>query len=234
MHIKYVNLVIPAIIASLAVGCATAPMTMSEQDTSSLYGSKLTAVYYEPDPFLPMTNSKGAFAVLGVAAAVSEGKTLVKEHDIQDPALSIRSTLARDLSETYQISDINVVSESIPYEKDPERVAALASNEGIVLDVRTFGWGTMAYPFKTKYKVNYFAQARLINAKESRLISADRCVINEEYSETSPTYDELMENGAALLKQKLASATTECAKTFSDKMNIKRTAALPVRSSARK
>jgi hypothetical protein len=142
--------------------------------------------------------------------------------------------LAKDLSDIYQMSDIHVVSESMPYESDPENVAALASNEGIVLDVRTFGWGTMYYPFKTKYKVNYVAQARLINANEKRLISADRCVINEKYSENSPTYDELMENDAALLKQRLAKATTECASRFAEKMNVNRTAALPVNSLANK
>lgn len=234
MHTKYVYAILLAITAAVVGGCATAPMTMTEQDSSSLYGSKLTVVYYEPDPFLPMTNTKGAFAVLGVAAAVSEGKTLVKEHNLRDPAISIRNTLTKDLSETYQISDINVISKAMPYESDPENVAALASNEGIVLDVRTFGWGTMSYPFKTKYRVNYVAQARLINAEEKRLISADRCVLNEEFSETSPTYDELMENSAALLKQKLANATTECTRKFSDKMSVRRTAALPARGSAEK
>jgi hypothetical protein len=219
-----------AVAASVLGGCATAPMTMTEQDTSSLYGNKLTVVYYEPDSFLPMTNTKGAFAVLGVAAAVSEGKTLVKQHGLKDPAIEIKSRLAKDLSDIYQMSDIQVVSETMPYKSDPENVAALASNEGIVLDVRTFGWGTMYYPFKTKYKVNYVAQARLINAKEKREISAERCVINEKYSENSPTYDELMENDAALLKQKLAKATTECTSRFAEKMNVNRTAALPVNS----
>ena len=157
-------------------------MTMNEQDTSSLHASKLTVIHYEPDPFLPMTNTKGAFAVLGVAAAVSEGSE--------------------------------------------EEVAALTSHDGIILDVRTFGWGTMYYPFKTKYKVNYMAQARLINAREKRLISAERCSINEQYSENSPTYDELMENGAALLKKKLADASAECAARFAEKMGVNRSVAL--------
>ena len=201
-------------------------MTMNEQDTSSLRESKLTVIHYEPDPFLPMTNTKGAFAVLGVAAAVSEGSELVREHNLEDPAIDIKTSLANDLSDTYQISDVTIIREAKPYESNPEEVAALASHNGIVLDVRTFGWGTMYYPFKTKYRVNYMAQARLINAREKRLISAERCTIKEEYSENSPTYDELMENGAALLKKKLADASTECAARFAEKMGANHSVAL--------
>jgi len=213
-------------------GCATTPMTISEQDTSSLYGSKLTVIRYEPDPFLPMTNTKGALAVLGVAAAVSEGKELVEEHKLVDPAINIKTSLAKDLSETYRITDITVIEETRPFESDPEDVAAMASNEGIVLDVRTFGWGTMYYPFKTKYRVNYMAQARLINAKDKRVISAERCLINEAYSENSPTYDDLMENDAALLKTKLTDASSECAGIFARKMGVNHTASTPNNSVA--
>jgi hypothetical protein len=176
-----------------------------------------------------MTSTKGAFALVGVAAAVSEGKELVEEHGLEDPAIDITTTLAKDLSGAYQISDIKVISEARPYESNPEEVATIASNDGIVLDVRTFGWGTIYYPFKTKYKVTYMAQARLINAKEKRLISAERCTIDEKYSENSPSYDELMENGAALLKKKLADASTECARQFASKMGINHSAALQAR-----
>ncbi len=227
MYNKYFYTIITVIVAAVLGGCGTAPKTMSMQDTKSLYGNKLTVVNYKPDPFLPMTNTKGGFAVLGVFAAISEGKTLVKEHSLIDPAISIRNSLTKDLSNTYRITDVNVISKVMPYENDPKKVAALASNEGIVLDVRTFGWGTMYYSFKNKYKVNYAAQARLINAKENRLISADSCLIKEEYSEQSPTYDELMDNGAALLKQKLTNAATECTKKFGDTISVKQTAALP-------
>ncbi|MEN8133618.1 MAG: hypothetical protein ABFS45_26330 [Pseudomonadota bacterium] len=174
-----------------------------------------------------MTNTKGAFAVFGVAAAVSEGKALVEEHKLVDPAINIKASLTKDLSETYQISDITIIDEIRPYESNPEDVAAMASNEGIVLDVRTFGWGTMYYPFKTKYKVNYVAQARLINAKDKRVISSERCLINEAYSEQSPTYDELMENGAELLKKKLAEASSECAVNFAQKIGVSHTASIP-------
>ncbi|MFC1771862.1 hypothetical protein ACFL3A_00765 [Pseudomonadota bacterium] len=226
MNTSFFQPVILIVSATVLAGCATAPMTMNEQDTSSLHESKLTVIHYEPDPFLPMTNTKGAFAVLGVAAAVSEGSELVREHNLEDPAIDIKTSLANDLSDTYQISDVKILQEAKPYESNPEEVAALASHDGIVLDVRTFGWGTMYYPFKTKYKVNYMAQARLINAREKRLISAERCTINEEYSENSPTYDELMENGAALLKKKLADASTECAARFAKKMGVNHSVAL--------
>ena len=226
MNTSFFQPVILIVSATVLAGCATAPMTMNEQDTSSLHESKLTVIHYEPDPFLPMTNTKGAFAVLGVAAAVSEGSELVREHNLEDPAIDIKTSLANDLSDTYQISDVKILQEAKPYESNPEEVAALASHDGIVLDVRTFGWGTMYYPFKTKYKVNYMAQARLINAREKRLISAERCTIKEEYSENSPTYDELMENGAALLKKKLADASTECAARFAKKMGVNHSVAL--------
>lgn len=227
MNARYLHVIILSIAAAVLAGCATAPMTMTEKDSSSLYGNKLTVIHYEPDPFLPMTNTKGAFALIGVAAAVSEGKALVGKHGLQDPAIGIKDTLSNGLSKTYQINNISVIPEAIPYKSKPEDVAALASGEGIVLDVRTFGWGTMYYPFKTKYKVNYAAQARLIDASDKRLISAERCIINEKYSENSPSYDELMENDAALLKKKLAQATAECAGKFASKMGISHTAALP-------
>ncbi len=167
-------------------------------------------IHYEPDPFLPTTSAKGAFAVLGVAAAVAEGKTLIKEKGLSDPAVAIKQELASNLAQRYHFSDVTFVPDTQTYESDPKAVSTMAGNQGVVLDLRTFGRGTQYYPFKPQYKVNYFAQARLISASEGRLISTERCVINHPYSETAPTYDQLMANNAALLKQKRAEAKAEC------------------------
>ena len=218
MNNKSTYSVVSAVSILVLSGCATAPMTLSEQDSSAIAGQKLTVIHYEPDPFLPMTNTKGAFAVLGVAAAVAEGKTLVKEKGLTDPAIAIKQDLASNLAQRYHFSDVTFVSDTQPYESDPKAVSTMTGNQGVILDVRTFGWGTQYYPFKTQYKVNYFAQARLINASEGRLISTERCVINQPYSETAPTYDQLMANNAALLKQKLAEAKAECVHQFTAKM----------------
>jgi hypothetical protein len=218
MHAKSIHVLMGTLSVLALGGCATAPMTLSQQDSSAIEGQKLTVIHYEPDPFLPMTNTKGAFALLGVAAAVSEGKTLVKEKGLSDPAVAITHDLASSLDNRYHFNSVNLLPEARPYQSDPKDVSAMAGNQGVVLDVRTFGWGTQYYPFKTQYKVNYFAQARLINASEGRLVSTERCTINEPYSENAPTYDQLMDNDAALLKQKLAEAETECVKQFTAKM----------------
>ncbi len=199
-------------------GCATAPTHLSDKDSSSLTGGKLTVVQYEPDFFLPMTNTKGMFAVVGVAAAIGEGKKLVKEMQLVDPASTIKTALSQSLAEHYVMDDITVIPQIKDYENDPKAVSAMAGNHGFVLDVRTFGWGTMYYPFKTQYKVNYIAQARLINARQGRLISAESCTINDKYSKQAPTYDQLMANNGALLKTKLNQAAQECIRQFNAKM----------------
>ncbi len=200
-------------------GCATAPMTLSEKDSASLTGGKLTVVQYKPDPFLPMTNTKGMFAVVGVAAAVGEGKKLVSEMQLVDPASTIKTALGRSLADHYSMHELAVIPQVKDYESDPKVVSGMANHQGFVLDVRTFGWGTLYYPFKTQYKVNYFAQARLINARQGRLISTERCIIDEKYSPQAPTYDQLMADNGSLLKQKLEQAAQECIRQFTAEMS---------------
>ncbi len=205
---------------TLLGGCATTPVSMSDAGSSKLTSAKLTAVHYKPDPFLPMTNTKGAFALLGVGAAVAEGKRLVTQHELEDPAVAIKQTLASGLASTFNMQNVTVIEEVKPYEGDVEKVSASVNGEGIVLDVRTFGWGTLYYPFSTKYKVTYMAQARLIDARTSDVISAERCIINEKKTDDSPGYDDLMRDNATLLKQKLAQATEQCTQQFAESMGV--------------
>jgi hypothetical protein len=215
--------IIPRILAIMSVlallgGCATAQKSMLPQDAASITGTKLTAVHYEPDLFLPMTNTKGAFALVGWGAAVSEGKRLIQEHQIADPAVGIKTSLVDRVAVSYGMTDVVVKPEPLPYESDPAQVAALVGGEGVILDVRTWGWGTMYYMFSTQYQVIYRAQARLIDARNGRLISADLCTFDEPKTPESPGYNDLMKNGAALLKQKLKVAAQTCTEQFARKL----------------
>ncbi|HWM62239.1 MAG TPA: hypothetical protein VNN98_08795, partial [Rhizomicrobium sp.] len=86
-----------------------------------------------------------------------------------------------------------------------------AANKGVVLDIETINWMFVYFPFDwSHYRVTVVARARLIDANTGKRIAQAPCQYQSE-EKTPPTYDQMLDNKAALLKSMLEAAADSCA-----------------------
>lgn len=198
--------------AVLLTGCASAPkVALDGELAASLRGKTLVRTERTATPdFVAMTPTKGAFAMVGAFAAIAAGNDLVRENQVPAPAGAIGQGLGEELRNARGMR--LVAAPLVVSSAEPEQVAAAAAGQAeYVLDVQTMGWSFGYYPTHWgSYAVRHGAQARLIDVAGKKVVAQGSCLHNPDYSDKSPTYDDLTANQAAGLKRELALAATEC------------------------
>lgn len=197
----------------LASGCASIEkVTLAPDAASSLNGKTLALSTRAATPdFSAMTAAKGALGMVGALAAISEGNELVRQHAIPVPSEAIGQALGKQLQGARGMrllaAPVVVVS------NEPEQVAAAAQGAAdFILDVRTTAWTFSYHPAAlTRYRVNHTAQARLIDTASRKVVAQGSCAYPLPEAANAPGYDQLVADGAALLKQQLAAAGQDCA-----------------------
>ncbi|UUZ53425.1 hypothetical protein LP419_32130 [Massilia sp. H-1] len=88
-----------------------------------------------------------------------------------------------------------------------------------MLDVETSKWGLSTFATDWfHYELHYQANARLIDTESGAVVATGVCKDAPDDKAKAPNFDQLMIDNAALLKQKLASAASECAAALRAKM----------------
>jgi hypothetical protein len=198
--------------AALLFGPASA-QTLTPESTTQYQGTALTIVTYTKPSFVAMTADRAAFALLGAFAMISAGNKLVKANDIADPAVAIAAKLGPLVADRFKASATTSLADHDKDDDTAKDAAAAAANKGLVFDAETSGWEFMYFPTDwTHYKILYTVRARIIDGPTGAVVASAMCSYNSE-KETDiplPTYDELMADQAALLKEKLAHAGALC------------------------
>lgn len=169
--------------AAVLAGCATGS---SQQASSALDGENLVgkrvAVTTQPPPPLK---------------AGSVGDDLRASYDIGDPAARIGRGVALSLV--------------------TERGMTLLLDDGAeadadyVIDVQTREWALDTYPLsRSRYRLKYDARLRLIGRADGRVLAESSCRSEQGDIDHPPTGDELVADGAALVKGYLEMATAAC------------------------
>jgi hypothetical protein len=206
----------------LAAGCATTTpkVVPTASDLESLRGKPLTIVTYSKPTFVEFTADKIAFGALGGAiggaiaggVAQSAGDRLVAENGIEDPAKDMVAALRTMALARTGASEAPTLTSS---DDKIENLDRLAHGTGVVLDVKTMGWMINYYPTNwTHYHITYGARARLIEAGSHRIIAEASCRSMTNDESKAPSYSQLTENQAALLKSYLSDAGRTCAAQF--------------------
>ena len=97
--------------------------------------------------------------------------------------------------------------------KSDEIGALLSDYSGseYLLDVKTFNWMFGYYPDDwSHYRVIYNARMRLIDVTTKKVIAETMCNSTQGDDKNPPTKDDLLNNGAQLLKEYLEKASTAC------------------------
>lgn len=213
------KIVLAVTISLLATGCATVQkVPLGAESSAALKNQTVVQTTRSKPDFVAMTAGKATFAMLGALAAISEGNDIVKTNNVADPASEISTTLAQDLQAS---RNVQLISPAVFVDSaEPEKIAAAANGKArYVLDVETAGWMFSYFLTDfTHYRVSHTAHARLIDTETKKIIAQGTCRRTPESNVNAPTYDDLIDNQALILKKELKIATDECVKTLKTEM----------------
>jgi ABC-type uncharacterized transport system auxiliary subunit len=195
--------------AALLAGCApvaTKPITSN----ASLQGKRLAITSHPVPDFSAGTAGKAMFAMVGAIAMIHTGNEMVKQDQIQDPAIHIGQRLSDDLVKTQGVT-VLPSNGAVASNDDAATLIKTYPGADLLLDVKTYGWSYIYYPTKWgSYRVNYDANVRLLDGKSGEVIAQQTCKIDPTDPNNPPSLDALRANQSALLKQLLGKAADVC------------------------
>ncbi len=169
----------------------------------------VTLTSHERPSFGAMTAGKAQFGLLGAAAMISAGNAIVKENEIEDPAIGIAQELGRVLAAHMSVPV--QTANGLVSAKDPAAIAKQYPDAGLLLDVQTINWSFAYFPTDwNNYRVIYSVKMRLIDARTRKLVAEGFCARVPEYSPDAPAHAQLLANKAAELKSRLQSSADQC------------------------
>lgn len=207
------------ILATLLVtGCATTNVPIANEVKKQLPDHSLTTTDRESPSFVAMTSTKGMLGAVGAVAAISEGNDLVENDNIEDPSNRIANTLAQKLAKQYGMTLVGRANE--PTDSDDLAVIAKSlSGSAYAIDVQTTGWQFIYDGFNfSDYLVMYTAEMQLIDIAQAKAVAVGHCVYNSKDDNGTVSYEALVENNSAYIKEQLAAASEKCSSEFSQKV----------------
>lgn len=203
------KLALTAAVISL-VGCASVEhKPISNDALAKLDGKAIATSRYAVPDFTAFTAGKAAFAMLGAAAMISEGNSIVKENGIEDPAGLVSDGLLNKLTTAKAAKAVPATGAL----KSDDVAGIVAANPGAqyILDYKTLGWMFNYYPTDwSHYRVSYSGRLRLIDAATKTVVAESACTSVQGDDKNPPTKEQLLDNKAALLKTHLANAGKAC------------------------
>jgi uncharacterized protein YcfJ len=198
-----------AAIATLLVACAPVP-TKSINSAAGLQGKRLAITSHPIADFSAGTAGKAMFAMVGAIAMIHAGNEMVRQDQIEDPAIRISQRLSNDLAKTQGVI-LLPPSGSVASSDDPATLVKTYPGADLLLDVKTYAWSYIYYPTKWgSYRVNYDANVRLLDGKSGEVIAQQTCKVDPTDPNNPPSLEALRANQSALLKQLLSKAADTC------------------------
>jgi hypothetical protein len=198
---KLSSAILLALLASTAQAKDKA-LPLPESAIPNLAGKTVAVVRHARPDFVAMTAGKAAFGLVGAGAMVAAGNEIVSRNNIEDPAAVLERELAPVFAKKYGMEIKPAPAYALTQkQKKPAEIAALEQGVDYVLDIRSGGWMSLYYPTDwNNYWVMYSVQVQLIDTKTSTLVSNLACIMNSKADKHPPKREELLENGAQLLK----------------------------------
>ena len=196
-----------------AAGARDKVQSLSSEVGTALSGKSLGVTRRAlPPTFMAMTAGKAAFALLGTAAMAADGKQIVADNEIRDPADIIQAALVPALVQKYGLVLKNEGASAITPGNDPKEILGAQPGSDVVLDLRSVGWQFGYAPTHWgAYWVAYGVEVRMVDASTGKLIAYQGCGGNTQKHEVRPTKDDLLLDKAQLLKDTLGYLGWNCA-----------------------
>ena len=205
------------ILCTLAIALGGCAMTqpISPADNAALRGKKVVLTTSKMEPFSTVTvaNSMVGAHILaqgiGEIIAAREGTQIIVTNNVKDPAIQISEGLAKSMQAKYR-TPITPQKYEVPSKENFALIRKIADYE---LFVRTREWGVRHYE-----SVFYSAHALLTDTKTNAIVARSVCTISGRVPSSKPSYDELVANQAAILKNVLHQIGEECTKRLQKDM----------------
>ncbi len=169
----------------------------------------VTVTRREAPSFSAMTAGKATFGLIGAAAMISAGNTIVRENQVEDPAIAIANGLGEALAG--QLSVPVKLANGTLDASDAAGIRKQYPDGGLVLDVQTVNWSFVYFPTDwNNYRVIYSVKMRLVDTRSGKLLAEGFCARVPENTDDAPSYDQLVDNGAEGLKQRLKQSGEQC------------------------
>lgn len=183
----------------------------------SNFNSIIISKRKKPD-FLATTVVNVQFGMIGLAQQISAGNKRIRENNVEDPAVYIANELGADLGRTLGIEKIQI-SSSEAESTNVNKLSEQYAGTDLLLDVQTIGWQSTYYLSDlNNYRVVYNGVIRLIDTKDKVILAQSHCSKKQDDKKNSPSYDQLFENNAAILKAALKEHADSCIAEFKAKV----------------
>ncbi|HEV8584940.1 MAG TPA: hypothetical protein VGT02_08210 [Methylomirabilota bacterium] len=218
---KGIRLALAAGLLLAAQGCASAVQPLQRSELDALRErAEVRAVHVKSPTFKVLTIGKavmiGALGGIGGGIAAmqmeSEGKKMMAEQGLEDPALAVKERLATALESGLRLPKVIRVSDAM--ESDDVDGLARRFHGGLLLEVKTTSWLVGSLPgfaIPRKYGLTYEAQARLIRLDDRKVLWRSACDLPAHRAPTAAPLDDVRANSWAMLKVMLAQAAERCA-----------------------
>ncbi len=196
-------------------GCVSTRNAQIENGTAAALRGKVVATTDRPRAgFFPMTPGKAVFGLIGAAAEIEAGKTIVAENDIKDPAPIVDHTLLLAAQKQYGIVPATTPPVHIDT-TDVVKLAQAAAGADVLFDVQGVAATFRYLPTKWgKYVVESSYKFRIIDVHARKLIAEGFCAKSTKDEPVPPSYDELLADKATRLKSILDSQRDACTNQF--------------------
>jgi hypothetical protein len=196
-------------------GCvSTKAVPLQQGGVAALKGTRLTITQRPKPAFTAGTAGKAMFGMIGATAMIVAGNHIIEKNAVEDPAVYIANTLAADLATEHAMTIVPAPG-VVAARGHASELSRLYTGADVVLDVETVNWSFVYFPSDfNNYRVIYSAKLRLIDTKKRKVLAEGFCARVPEKSDSAPSYDELLADQAARLKQELKAGADHCIADF--------------------
>ena len=153
-------------------------------------------------------------------SALSEGNELVHNNQVDDPAIASGHAILAALAAKYNL----VVRDAggIPvHGEQPEEIRKAYPGIDFVLDIETLVWTAIYFPGDwSHFGIIYRARLRLFDGRTGKVVAEASCIHKPEKQPDSPTYEQLIQDGAARLKVLSNAAGDACRDELRSKLAL--------------
>ena len=200
-------------VVSLA-GCVSTKTAQIENSRAAALRGKVVAITDRPRAGLvAMTRGYGMLGAVGAGIMIAHGESIIKDNDIQDPAPQINHALVLAAQSQYGIVPVGTPPVHVDT-TDVVQLAQAASGADVLFDVQETARQFRYRPFGSGYIVDSAFKFRIIDVHSRAMIAEGFCMQSTKDDPARPSDDDLLANGAVMLKQTLDAQRDKCRSQF--------------------
>jgi hypothetical protein len=194
---------------ALSAGCAKQWKPLDASVLAKAPGRTIGVVATKPAGFVAHTAVRAMTGLVGYTVMTVAGQQIIDENHIEDPSSAIAIRLMMALAGQYALSPRTPRAISAPAEK-------LRWDTDLYLQVTTESWAITYFADDwAHYRLRYEASVELHDSRSQSVIASGQCRSLPDNSTGAPTYEEMLDRRAALLKTKLTDAVAACTQKIS-------------------